>query len=400
MPKLLVVVVHLFQFNFLLKGNSMIEYIPGLAGVPVTQSAISSIDGEKGILAYRGYCIEDLVKNASFEEVSMLLRDGELPKKNALENFKNVLNQRYEVKRNIRHMMWALPSGGHPMDVLQTAIAAMATFYPDAGAKNPNSAFTQSALTKIIANMSTLVAAWARISTGYDPISPGKNMSYAENFLYMSFGEVPEKDIVELFDACLILHAEHTINASTFSAMVTASTLANPFASISAAVGTLAGSLHGGANEDVLNMLDEIGEAKNARTYIENRLKNKQVIWGMGHREYRTKDPRAKILQGMIETYIKKHDVVLSKRFETALEVERICEELLSSKGVYPNVDFYSGILYSEIFHVPKAHFTPIFAMARSAGWVAHWHEQVKSNRIFRPTQVYIGSDFRSYPNG
>jgi citrate synthase len=233
-------------------------------------------------LAYRGYSIEDLVKYASFEEVAMLLRDGELPSSDALADFQKVLHERYEVKRDIRLMMWALPANGHPMDVLQTTIASMATFYPDAGAQDPNSAYTQSALTKIIANMSTLVAMWARISTGYDPIPPSKEMSYAKNFLAMSFGEEPDDDIVKLFDACLILHAEHTINASTFSAMVTASTLANPFASVSAAVGTLAGSLHGGANEDVLNMLDEIGEVKNVRAYIENRLKNKAVIWGPG----------------------------------------------------------------------------------------------------------------------
>ncbi len=376
----------------------MIEYIPGLAGIPATESSISSIDGKNGILAYRGYSIEDLVKYASFEEVSMLLRDGELPDENSLDNFKDVLHKRYEVKRNIRSMMWSLPATGHPMDVLQTAIAAMATFYPDAGAQNPNSVYTQSALTKIISNMSTLVAMWARISVGYDPIPPSKEMSYAKNFLYMSFGEEPNDDIVKLFDACLILHAEHTINASTFSALVTASTLANPFASISAAVGTLAGSLHGGANEDVLKMLDEIGDAKNARAYIKNRLKNKQVIWGMGHREYSVKDPRASILQAMIEAYVKKSNMRLSKRFETALEVEKICEELLSSKGVYPNVDFYSGILYAEIFKIPQTHFTPIFAMARSAGWTAHWHEQVRHNRIFRPTQVYTGADFRDYP--
>lgn len=329
----------------------------------------------------------------------MLLRDGELPTAEALADFNKVLHERYEVKRDIRLMMWALPTNGHPMDVLQTAIASMATFYPDAGAEDPDSAYTQSALTKIIANMSTLVAMWARISTGYDPIPPSKEMSYAKNFLYMSFGEEPDEDIVKLFDACLILHAEHTINASTFSAMVTASTLANPFASVSAAVGTLAGSLHGGANEDVLNMLDEIGDAKNARAYIENRLKNKQVIWGMGHREYSVKDPRATILQEMMRSYVSKTNMVLSKRFETALEVERVCEELLSVKGVFPNVDFYSGILYTEIFKIPRKYFTPIFAMARSAGWVAHWHEQVAHNRIFRPTQIYTGADFRDYPS-
>ncbi|HAY41107.1 MAG TPA: citrate synthase, partial [Gammaproteobacteria bacterium] len=271
----------------------MKEYIPGLAGVPATESSISSIDGDRGILAYRGYPISELVEHSSFEEVALLLLDGEIPSNQKLSDFKTLLRERYEVKHNIKSLMWALPSSGHSMDVLQTAISAMATFYPDAGAAEPDSDYTQNALVKIISNMSTLVAMWARINRGYDPIPPSKHMSYAENFLYMSFGKEPTKEMVELFDACLIMHAEHTINASTFSAMVTASTLANPFASVSAAVGTLAGSLHGGANEDVLNMLDEIGDPKNVRKYIEGRLKNKQVIWGMGHREYSVKDPRA-----------------------------------------------------------------------------------------------------------
>ena len=394
MLKPLVVVALLFQFN----NNTMTEYIPGLAGVPATKSAISSIDGEKGVLAYRGYSIQDLVKHSSFEETALLLMNGELPSTNELSDFKNILQKRNEVKRKIRHLLWSLPPTGHSMDVLQTAMAAMATFYPDAGAADPDSAYTQNALIKIISNMSTLVAMWTRISRGYDPIPPSNKMSYAENFMYMCFGEESDPEIVRLLDACLILHAEHTINASTFSTMVTASTLANPFSSIASGVGTLAGPLHGNANENVLLMLDEIGSAKNARGWIENRLKNKQVIWGMGHREYKTKDPRATILEKMIKTYIKKNGLSLSNRFETALEVEKICDELLSQKGVYPNVDFYSGILYSEIFNFTKEHFTPIFAMARSAGWVAHWHEQVSHNRIFRPTQIYTGSDFRDYP--
>ena len=395
MLKPLVVVALLFQFN----NNTMTEYIPGLAGVPATKSAISSIDGEKGVLAYRGYSIQDLVKHSSFEETALLLMNGELPSTNELSDFKNILQKRNEVKRKIRHLLWSLPPTGHSMDVLQTAMAAMATFYPDAGAADPDSAYTQNALIKIISNMSTLVAMWTRISRGYDPIPPSNKMSYAENFMYMCFGEESDPEIVRLLDACLILHAEHTINASTFSTMVTASTLANPFSSIASGVGTLAGPLHGNANENVLLMLDEIGSANNARGWIENRLKNKQVIWGMGHREYKTKDPRATILEKMIKTYIKKNGLSLSNRFETALEVEKICDELLSQKGVYPNVDFYSGILYSEIFNFTKEHFTPIFAMARSAGWVAHWHEQVSHNRIFRPTQIYTGADFRDYPS-
>ena len=376
----------------------MKEYIPGLAGVPATKSAISSIDGEKGILAYRGYSIQDLVKHSSFEETALLLMQGELPTHTELCDFKDLLQRRYEVKRKIRHLLWSLPSGGHSMDVLQTAIASMATFYPGAGASEPDSAYTQNALVKIISNMSTLVAMWTRISRGYDPIPPSKTMSYAENFMYMCFGEESDPEIISLLDACLILHAEHTINASTFSTMVTASSLANPFASIAAGVGTLAGPLHGNANENVLLMLDEIGPPKNARGWIEDRLKNKKVIWGMGHREYKTKDPRATILEQMIKTYVNKSGHNLSERFETALEVERICDELLSHKGVYPNVDFYSGILYAELFKFTKEHFTSIFAMARSAGWVAHWHEQVSHNKIFRPTQIYTGKDFRDYP--
>ena len=285
----------------------MTEYIPGLAGVPATKSAISSIDGEKGILAYRGYSIQDLVEHSSFEETALLLMNGELPSPKELSNFKNTLQKRNEVKRKIRHLLWSLPPTGHSMDVLQTAMAAMATFYPDAGASEPDSAYTQNALIKIISNMSTLVAMWTRISRGYDPIPPNNKLSYAENFMYMCFGEESEPEIVNLLDACLILHAEHTINASTFSTMVTASTLANPFSSIASGVGTLAGPLHGNANENVLLMLDEIGSPKNARTWIENRLKNKQVIWGMGHREYKTKDPRDTILEKMIKTYIKKN---------------------------------------------------------------------------------------------
>lgn len=376
----------------------MKKYVPGLAGVPATKSAISSIDGEKGILAYRGYSIEGLVAHSSFEETALLLMQGELPTPDELGEFKNLLQKRYEVKSKIRSLLWALPQKGHSMDVLQTAIASMATFYPDAGASQPDSTYTQNALVKIISNMSTLVAMWTRISRGYDPIPPSKDMDYAENFMYMCFGEKADDEIVKLLDACLILHAEHTINASTFSTMVTASTLANPFSSIAAGVGTLAGPLHGNANENVLVMFDEIGSPKNARAWIEDRLKNKKVIWGMGHREYKTKDPRATILEQMIKTYVNKTGHNLSERFETALEVESICDELLSNKGVYPNVDFYSGILYAELFKFTKEHFTSIFAMARSAGWVAHWHEQVSHNKIFRPTQIYNGKDFRDYP--
>ena len=375
----------------------MIDYIPGLADVPATESQISSIDGKKGILAYRGYSIEALARDCSFEEVALLLLHGEIPSAQELQAFQASLQDRYRTKSNISRMMWSLPLNGHPMDVLQMSIAGMATFYPEAKAQTHDSIKTQNAMLRIISNMSTLVAMWQQVRNGYDPIAPSRDKGYAENFLSMFFGSTPSEKKVRLFDACLVLHAEHTINASTFSSMVTASTLANPFASISAAVGTLAGPLHGGANEKVLTMLDEIGSLENVRPWVENRVKNKQVVWGMGHREYKTKDPRATFLQGMLEDYIKTSDIALSQRFEIALKVEQVCEELLGPKGVYPNVDFYSGIIYAEIFGFPRDQFTPIFAIARSAGWIAHWKEQVSHNRIFRPTQIYTGKSLREY---
>lgn len=374
------------------------DYIPGLANIPATKSSISSIDGTNGILAYRGYSIEDLCKHSSFEEVCLLLNKGQLAELKELNDFKHSIKQRYAVANNIKNFLLAMPKSGHPMDVLQSVVSAMATLYPKASASSPNSEETKSALIRIVASLGTVVAMWMRISKKQDIIEPNKNLNYSENFLYMCFGNNINEEIIKLFDACLIMHAEHTINASTFSTMVTASSLANPFACISAAIGTLSGPLHGGANERVLKMLDEIGSPDNAKPWVEKALDNKQVIWGMGHREYKTKDPRASILEKMIKNYLSKNNLSVSKRFETALAVESICEEILSEKGVYPNVDFYSGVLYSEIFKINPEHFTPIFAISRASGWVSHWHEQVLDNRIFRPTQIYTGEDFRKYP--
>ena len=375
----------------------MYEYIPGLANVPVTKSFISSIDGKKGILAYRGYPIEQLVEHSNFEEVVMLILNGKLPSNDEIEKFKIELHKRYRIKTNIRKMMWCLPPNSDPMSILQMSVSSMQSFYPDALASYADSSMTQNALLRIISTMSTLVTTWQHIRHGYDPNPPMENMDYACNFLYMLSGKMPDEEIVKIFDQCLILHAEHTINASTFSAMVTGSTLGNPFAAICSAIGTLAGSLHGGANNKVIKMIDKIGKVKNVRPFIKKKLEKNEVIWGMGHREYKVKDPRATILENIIKKYIKKTNFSLSKRFEIALETEEVCKELLSHKGIYPNVDFYSGIVYSEIMDIPYDQFTPIFAIARTVGWIAHWEEQVNNNRIFRPTQIYIGEKLRDY---
>jgi citrate synthase len=378
----------------------MSEYLPGLAGVPATKSNISSIDGEAGILAYRGYSISDLVENSTFEETALLLLDGELPGKSELDDFDRQLRGERKLKYNVREIMKNLPASGHPMEMLQTAIAAMGMFYKGSdvlteGYGREDEYYVHSMSVKIIARVATIVAAWQHVRHGYDPVEPRRDLTHAENFMYMLQGIEPEPLTVRVMDACLIMHAEHTINASTFAAMVCASTLAGPFRVIAAAIGTLAGPLHGGANQRVVDMLEEIGRPENVRDWLDMKLEEKEKIWGMGHREYKTKDPRAIILQKiMVEWAEKKGN--LSPMFETALALEDACEKELGPKGVYPNVDYYSGILYSEM-GIPADQFTAIFAVSRIAGWMAHWREQLKDNRIFRPTQIYTGHPSRSY---
>jgi citrate synthase len=378
----------------------MSEYLPGLAGVPATKSNISSIDGEKGILAYRGYDISELVENSTFEETALLLLDGELPSKSELDDFDRQLRGERKIKYNIREIMKNLPPTGHPMEMLQTAIAAMGMFYKSAniltdGYKREDAYYVHMMSVKIISRLATVVAAWQHVRHGYDPVEPRRDLNHAANFMYMLQGIEPDPLTVRVMDACLILHAEHTINASTFAAMVAASTLAGPFRVIAAAIGTLAGPLHGGANQRVVDMLEEIGRPENVRDWLDMKLEEKEKIWGMGHREYKTKDPRAIILQKMMVEWAEKKGN-LSPMFETALALESACEKELGPKGVYPNVDYYSGILYAEM-GIPSDQFTAIFAVSRIAGWMAHWREQLKDNRIFRPTQIYTGHAGRAY---
>lgn len=376
------------------------EYLPGLAGVPATKSNISSIDGEMGILAYRGYDIKELAEKSTFEETALLLLDGHLPKSTELDEFDALLRSERRLKYKIRSIMKNLPSSGHPMEMLQTAMASLGMFYGGEevlsdGIKGNDIEYIHSMSVKIISRTATIVAMWEHIRNGYDPIEPRDDLNHAANFLYMLDGKEPEPLAVKIMDACLVLHAEHTINASTFAAMVCGSTLASPFLVIAAAIGTLAGPLHGGANQRVVQMLREIGSPENAKAWLDRQLADGKVVWGMGHREYKTKDPRADVLQKLMVEWGESQGN-LSREFETALRLEEACEEVLGPKGVYPNVDYYSGILYTEMGIAPDQ-FTPIFAVSRVAGWLAHWREQLSDNRIFRPTQIYTGEDIRSY---
>ncbi len=379
----------------------MSDYLPGLEGVPATKSNISFIDGERGVLAYRGYPIESLAEHSTFEETALLLLDGRLPTAQELAQFDDQLRTNRRVKYNIREMMKSLPPDGHPMEMLQTAVASLGMFYPgtegltgsDVGR---NLDYVHSMTVKIIARMATLVAMWEHIRNGYDPVPSRTDLTYAENFLYMMSGKEPDPFHASIMDTCLVLHAEHTINASTFAALVAGSTLAAPNGVIASAIGTLSGPLHGGANQRVVEMLQEIGAPEHAKAWVDKQLAVKAKIWGMGHREYKVKDPRAVILQKLVEKLAVYKGGNVSPLFETALKVEEVATERLASKGVYPNVDFYSGVLYAEM-GIPADQFTSIFAISRCAGWLAHWREQLADNRIFRPTQVYTGEKDREY---
>ncbi|GAB6042747.1 citrate synthase [Endothiovibrio diazotrophicus] len=378
----------------------MSQYVPGLQGVPATRSNISDLDGQRGILTYRGYRIVDLAEHSTFEETTLLLLDGELPSPATLEVFDRQLRENRRMKYNVRELMKCLPATAHPMEMLQTATSSLAMFYPGNECLTGSDVcedlnYIHNMTVRIIGRMPTLVTMWQHLRQGDDPVEPRKDLSYAENFLYMFTGEEPDPVFAEILDTCLVLHAEHTINASTFASLVAGSTLASPYLVIAAAIGTLSGPLHGGANERVVEMLREIGRPEAVKGWLDEQLASKGKIWGFGHREYKVKDPRATILQKLLTRLMEYmgHD---SPLYATAVALEEAANERLAEKGVYPNVDYYSGILYSEM-GIPLDQFTSIFAVARTAGWIAHWREQLSDNRIFRPTQEYTGRPEREY---
>lgn len=368
------------------------EFKPGLEGVPATLSSISYVDGQKGLLEYRGISIEELAVKSSFLETSYLLIWGVLPTKEELEAFEHEIRYHRRIKYRIRDMMKCFPERGHPMDALQASAAALGLFYSRRALANP--AYIREAVVRLLAKIPTMVAAFQQMRRGNDPVRPRDDLDYSANFLYMLNEQEPDPLLARIFDTCLTLHAEHTINASTFSAMVTASTLTDPYGVIASAVGTLAGPLHGGANEEVIDMLEQIGSVENVRPFVEKCVANKDKIMGFGHRVYKVKDPRATILQRLAEQLFENFG--RDDYYDIAVELEEVVEEKLGHKGIYANVDFYSGLVYRKM-GIPIDLFTPVFAIARVAGWLAHWKEQLEANRIYRPTQIYTGTHGAPY---
>ncbi|QOV91694.1 citrate/2-methylcitrate synthase [Humisphaera borealis] len=362
----------------------------GLQGVVAAQSDICFIDGDAGRLVYRGYEIGDLVENASFEETAYLLWDGKLPNKTELATLKQQLSASMALPAHVLAVIKALPAGTQPMDVLRTAVSALAG--GDTDLTSNEAAANRRKAVRLTAQFPTIVTAYHRIRNNQQPIAPDPSLSIAGNFLYMLNGKKPHETLVRVMDAALVLHAEHGMNASTFTARVIAATLADMHASITGALGALKGPLHGGANEAVMHLLLQCGDADSAERKIKEMLANKQKVPGFGHRVYRTFDPRATFLRKMSKQL--GEAAGNSKWYEMS---ERLIPILRDTKkptgeplGLNPNVDFFSASAYYTM-DIPLDLFTPIFGVARVTGWAAHVMEQHKNNRIIRPTDDYTG---------
>jgi citrate synthase len=370
----------------------MIEYVPGLENVPAAESAVSFIDGEKGILKYRGILIEELAAHSTFEETAYLLMMGRLPNEHELSDFIHRVGKARQISDELKAVIKSIPKKAPPMAALQTCIAACGAVYPPRSIYDEKS--REESAIDFIGKFPAVVAAFHRHRTGKDFINADPNVTHAADFLHMLTGEKPDPLKVKAMDICLILHADHTMNASTFCTRVTASTECHAEAAFSAAVGSLAGPLHGGANEAVLWQLEEIGSKDRVASWFEQKTAKKEKIMGMGHRVYKTKDPRCNVLQGLARDLFVKFGS--SPLYDIATELEKIALAKLGPRGIYPNVDFYAGIVYARL-GIPSDMGTPIFAVSRIAGWASHWMEQMRHNRIFRPTQVYQGEHGVSY---
>lgn len=369
------------------------SFTPGLAGVIAAESSISSIDGQNGILRYRGIPIEELAEHSSFEEVAYLLLFGALPTAGQLSAFDARLKENRSIPNGIVELLKSLPQEAHPMVALQTAVSALAAYFPHFDVENDQE--NEAAVVRMIASFPTIVASFDRVRKGLELLAPRSDLDHAANFLYMLNGEVPDEKQRRIIDVALVLHAEHGFNASTFTGRVVGSTTANPYGSLSAAVGSLSGPLHGGANERVLHMLAEIdGGVPGVEPWFTQAQAEKRKIMGLGHRVYKVKDPRATVLQGMARDLFASHGS--TPLYDMAARLEEIAKERLGEKGIAPNVDFYSGLVYQKL-GMEIDLFTPFFGISRIAGWGSHWIEQLKNNRIYRPTQLYVGETDATY---
>ena len=361
----------------------------GLEGVVVARSRLCSIDGQNGVLIYGGYDVGDLAEHSSYEEVCFLTLQGRLPTAEELDEFVSDLASHRELSEETASVVDMLATHAAPMEMLRTAVSSDSFDDPDKDSNEHDANFRKA--TRLIAKMPTMVARYARRRDGLDPIEPDAGLGHAANFLWMLSGERPSEAAEKTFDVALILHADHEMNASTFTARVIASTLSDMHSAITGAIGALKGPLHGGANEQVMKLLESIPDGTSVEDDIRGRLERRERIMGFGHRVYKTWDPRAVILKRFSRRLAQESGE--PRWFDLS---ERIEQTVVSEKGLYPNVDFYSASTYHYL-GIETGLFTPIFAMSRVVGWAAHVIEQHTDNRLIRPSSEYVGPAPRAY---
>ena len=369
----------------------------GLEGVLVAESELSFIDGDEGRLVYRGYDIEDLARDASYEEVLYLLWHGRLPNRDELDEFSESMAAEREIDDGVMATVRELAAADEePMAALRTTVSQLSAYDDDAAADPTDEEANLRKGRRITAKIPTILAAFVRVRDGEEPVAPREDLNHATNFLYMLNGEVPDDVLADVFDQALVLHADHGLNASTFTAMTVASTHADLYSAVTAGVGALSGPLHGGANQDVMETLLEVDESDDDPVeWTRSALADGRRIPGWGHRVYSVKDPRASILEARSDALAQSTGE--SKWCEYTREIETYLteEEGLVEKEIAPNVDFYSGSVYYQL-GIPVDLYTPIFAMSRIGGWVAHVDEYLENNRLIRPRSRYVGPDARS----
>lgn len=369
----------------------MVEQImaKGLEGIVASESSLSFIDGQRGILLYRGYNIHDLAGHASFAETVFLLWNDQLPDRDELNEFEAQLAAERELDPRHLEVLRRMPHDAHPMAVLRTGVSAIGAFDPEA--EDSSAEATRRKATRLVAKIPTIIAAFQRLRSGDEPVPPDASLSHGANFLYMVSGEAPEEEAARALDTTLLLYLDHGLNASTFTCRVIASTLSDIHSAITGGIGALKGALHGGANAKAMEMLLEIGDIENVESYVERALAEKRKIMGFGHRVYKTEDPRASHLRRMSEELGRRRGEL--RWYEISRRLEGIMRE---QKGLDPNVDFYCATVYYSL-GLPVDLYTPLFAAGRSGGWTAHVMEQQADNRLIRPRAEYVGHKDREF---
>ncbi|MDR0626510.1 MAG: bifunctional 2-methylcitrate synthase/citrate synthase [Bifidobacteriaceae bacterium] len=366
----------------------MTEIRKGLYGVTVDTTAVSSVNPETNSLLYRGYPVQELAEQCSFEEVAYLLWNGELPTGAQLEVFSEIERSQRAMTGHTKAVIDAIPLGAHPMDVLRTAVSYLGTTDPNAWEQNP--AANQAKALRLFAQIPAIIAYDQRRRRGQRMIEPREDLDYCSNFLRMTFGEVPPDVVVECFRVSMVLYAEHSFNASTFCARVITSTLSDLYSAVTGAIGALKGPLHGGANEAVMDVFEEVGSASRAESWLETALANKRKIMGFGHRVYKNGDSRVPTMKAALDQLVDHY-----QRPDLAELYDALNEAMTSRKGIQPNLDYPSGPAY-HLMGFDTATFTPLFVASRITGWTAHIMEQLEANQLIRPLSLYNGPGQRS----